>query len=198
MAHRGLALTQPLAQVGDVKLAVGRQCEIKQDAQAGFIAQKLENLSKFANGLIRHFGRRRGGLAIGVGSAFGFFSCHGTETSSFLAKTERYRRRAGLIHSVFANNRMLDKPPRPEIPGSGRREDGRRAGHPRLFKLATESAAGNGLGNLHFMLPNMNSAKSFGYNPVATPVKVACYLNSYEFSRKNTARSEGSDTSFSK
>ena len=59
MAHRGLALTQPLAQVGDVKLAVGRQGEIKQNAQAGLVAQELEDLSKLANGLIRHFGGRR-------------------------------------------------------------------------------------------------------------------------------------------
>ncbi len=64
MAHRGLALAQPLAQVGDVKLAVGRQGEIEQDAQARLIAQELEDLSKFANGLIRHFRGRRGGLAV--------------------------------------------------------------------------------------------------------------------------------------
>ena len=61
MAHRGLALAQPLAQVGDVKLAVGRQGEIKQNAQASLVAQEFEDLSKFANGLIRHFGGRRGG-----------------------------------------------------------------------------------------------------------------------------------------
>ena len=58
MAHRGLALAQPVTQVGDVKLAVGRQGEIEQDAQAGLVAQELENLSKFADRLIGHFRTR--------------------------------------------------------------------------------------------------------------------------------------------
>ena len=55
MAHRGLALAQPVAQVGDVKLAVGRKGKIEQNAQAGLVAQELEDLSKFANRLIGHF-----------------------------------------------------------------------------------------------------------------------------------------------
>ena len=56
MAHRGLALTQALAQVGHVKLAIGRKGQIEQNAQARLVAQKLEDLSKLANGLIRHLG----------------------------------------------------------------------------------------------------------------------------------------------
>ena len=76
MAHRGLALAQPVAQVGDVKFAVGRQGEIEQDAQARLIAQEFEDLSKFANGLIGHFRSRGRDVAIGARYAFGFFLCH--------------------------------------------------------------------------------------------------------------------------
>ena len=113
MAHRGLALTQPVAQVGDVKFAVGRQGEIEQNAQARLVAQELEDLSKFANGLIRHFRSRRGGVAIGARYAFGFFFCHGCEPSSFLVKN-RTIPAPSRPHSldILANSRSRRPPNR--------------------------------------------------------------------------------------
>jgi len=55
MAHGGLALAEPMAQVSDVELAVGRQGEVEQDAEASLVAQKFEHLGKFADRLIGHF-----------------------------------------------------------------------------------------------------------------------------------------------
>ena len=54
VADRRLALAEPGAEVGDVELAV--LGEVEQDPEPGLIAQELENLGEFANGLFRDGG----------------------------------------------------------------------------------------------------------------------------------------------
>ena len=54
MADGGLALAEPVAEVGDVQLAV--LGEVEEDPQPGLVAQELEDLGELADRLLGDLG----------------------------------------------------------------------------------------------------------------------------------------------
>ena len=64
MAHRRLALSQPMAEIGDVKLVVLRKSQVEQDAESGLVAEQLEDLGKLTDRLLGDFGEKVGRLAV--------------------------------------------------------------------------------------------------------------------------------------
>jgi hypothetical protein len=64
MADGRLALAEAVAQVGDMKLAVGRQREVEQDAETGLVAQEFEDLGELTDRLIGHFRTQVGEVTV--------------------------------------------------------------------------------------------------------------------------------------
>src|ERR1700722_735703 len=68
MTDGRLALPEPVAQVGHMELAV--LSEEEEDAKPGFIAEELEDLSKFADGLFGNLGHPLRGASAQVDGRF--------------------------------------------------------------------------------------------------------------------------------
>jgi hypothetical protein len=60
-----------------VEFTIFRQGQVKEDAESRFVAEQLEDLSKFPNRLLGDLGEKLLGLTVALEGSFGLFTRHG-------------------------------------------------------------------------------------------------------------------------